>query len=568
MSFIRLLSPMRGMGRPSVSSSYSSSAPLENPDKPSIAIHVPAYGVVRMNYIDPSSQHRDDKLLTGELEVRLPAGKRRRCKSMRIGVTSEYKINWSEGKSKGTGESSETARLFETQVTLGDHDDEEIWLEEGSQRFEFTIILPATLPAQDHNLRDPTARLSYLIQAVIQGEEEQKGPRQLPSYSKSELCSGNLDDGLWLKETLQCQRRLLILHSPHPQGGVTKLVDRVFSTVNGLGVCEIRVHVDEWTIAARFPLLISIPNPSPGLTLFSFRVRLLQTRTFKSLATGRHRTIKQYFTILEHGQRPASSQVHPDLTNPALWRGKEAFGNDVGGYRWEGVGKLPHDDLARATTLPGIDTPIHNEHALIYQVFFSIHGQTSSGPMAKPGPGELMVMDRTLSVTLPSCANTSRNIDLPAYAADLQDSTSSVLDADQPCPVCDRRPSTQLCTVCPSSAIPHLRHSFPLGELTTPHVLPEIDSAPDTSMTKDPGIKSTDLSHFNGSEEDCALCSGTSLMPLRGPRYAECACEREIDAVNVNWDWDAEWDGGLRVDRDGVGETEIRKAVYARDEQS
>jgi hypothetical protein len=52
-------------------------------------------------------------------------------------------------------------------------------------------------------------------------------------------------------------------------------------------------------------------------------------------------------------------------------------------------------------------------------------------------------------------------------------------------------------------------------------------------------------------EDDCSLCAARSLMPMEGPGYFECACEREMDDpglfegdMNGNGDMKSEYTGG------------------------
>ena len=57
--------------------------------------------------------------------------------------------------------------------------------------------------------------------------------------------------------------------------------------------------------------------------------------------------------------------------------------------------------------------PIRASHKLVYEVYFSVYGQTGSGAeMLKPGPGGLQVMRRNLDTVVPQVSDVSMVEDL------------------------------------------------------------------------------------------------------------------------------------------------------------
>jgi hypothetical protein len=133
MNVLRQLIPSR------VSRSSSRSRQRDQPPTlaPVLTLHVPGYGAVRINA--PSLQNdepRQDYELNGELEVYVSqATGRRRCRSIKIGVLLDVKLDL------GMGRMDEVDELFRTEVELGCPDEgssssgEGVWLEVGTQRW-------------------------------------------------------------------------------------------------------------------------------------------------------------------------------------------------------------------------------------------------------------------------------------------------------------------------------------------------------------------------------------------------------------------------------------------------
>jgi hypothetical protein len=109
----------------------------------------------------------------------------------------------------------------------------------------------------------------------------------------------------------------------------------------------------QFSVGAFFPLRMSALALSPKATIFALRVRLFQTRTVTSPITSQSTTTTQNLVVLQHGEVPLPRHNHPGKESSAVWRGKEAGGKDTADYRWEGMGRVPTDFVARSTTLPG-----------------------------------------------------------------------------------------------------------------------------------------------------------------------------------------------------------------------
>ena len=105
--------------------------------------------------------------------------------------------------------------------------------------------------------------------------------------------------------------------------------------------------------------------------------------------------------------------------------------------------------------------------------------------------------------------------------------------AERPCPLCGKNPHEQLCTACPSTTIPHLRHDL------------------------DPQL-------IGDKTGTCPLCAGKSFMPEGKGDWDSCACglakghteERMRAFVR---EMKAEMFGGAGGDEDEEGEVGLSR---------
>ncbi|KAL7420412.1 hypothetical protein Q5752_005382 [Cryptotrichosporon argae] len=138
-------------------------------------IHVPNYGAILLpapQLSDPGPhdaaepdgptqpQAADDHLLVGELQVGVPPGTGRvRVRAIRVEIRSRLRVDMGR---KGLQEDE----LFRRKVEMEGEDGTGIWLDEGSQRFAFTLVLPSTLAAHDWHVN---ASLSHDLIATLDG---------------------------------------------------------------------------------------------------------------------------------------------------------------------------------------------------------------------------------------------------------------------------------------------------------------------------------------------------------------------------------------------------------------
>ncbi|KAL1405312.1 hypothetical protein Q8F55_008939 [Vanrija albida] len=546
---LRYLSPSRaGPSRP-------------RSDDPQLALHVPNYGVVflpqpeRAEDDDPTSEEvgdhkpRHDHMLHGELEVTLTAPKR--AKAIRVGLRSTLKLDL------GPGRRAEETILFERSVEILSSTADGVWLAAGTQRFDYTLILPSNLAPHDQhsngivyhdlyavveglpspdewkirsqgsssslfNLRGkrspsaansksasravspnrrgvnasrpasgastpltpgapahPAALSAALSNLAVSGNgtpsstgatggsgsggagtgvstHSRPSPPHLsrtpsrlgsptepmssaaaallaptppprldraPSYDDSQRPK-EAANGEWLQGTFKAKRSVMLIYNPNPGDGANELHDRASGYVPGLGVWELVLVSDVWTICALLQIKVNLASLMPSTTVFAVRVLLAQTHSITSPRDpdAQKLTGTKHFVILEQGKRPPAGHLHPDKHYVALWRGQAAGGKDKadgesgGEIKIDTKARLPNDNVSRPSTLPGVVTPINVSHALVLEVFFSVYGEDDKGqPMKVPGPGGLRMLRVSRPVVLPSCALIPEVTMLPTY---------------------------------------------------------------------------------------------------------------------------------------------------------
>lgn len=483
---------------------------------------------------------------------------RKRVKAVRVGIKTVVIMDM------GPDRKGEEDVIFERKVEVRGGTSDGLWLEEGMNRFDFSIIIPSTLAPHDwhHN-----ARLNHFLWAELEGLPEPQAvcssspfsfsffrrgsaapqqnsqhpptPKSLsptqsprsfamsltgsnsgssrspspipgglsqalnpglltsaasmtvtrqealipkaPTYDESEAVakgkSSQSEDDIssWLVGTYKTERRVMLIYNPHPHGGVSELDVRLNGFAEGVGPWDMRMVSDEFTVAAFLPMCITLPSLPPTATIFSFSLLLAQTTTLVSprddpnTATPLKST--RHFTIIERGTRPPKDCRFPTKDYKALWRGIGVPGSgardgDLNGGVW-GVhdkGRLPLDEVARPSTLPGIITPIRVSHSLIANVYFSIQDEDEYGRPCR-GPGGLRLLKVSHDVILPSCALIGRIINPPTYATVHPSCKSPCLDNSVPtiCPTCHCSLDDQICTSCPTAVqtFLHPRHDHP-----------------------------------------------------------------------------------------------------------
>ncbi|ADV22616.1 hypothetical protein I315_05848 [Cryptococcus gattii Ru294] len=446
-------------------------------------------------------------VLSGALEVIMK--ERKKVQAISVGVQSVCKLHM--GKERGW----EYDGIFERGVEVLEGEGEDgIWLEKGSQSFQFSILLPATLATTDwHSF----GRVSYIIIARVQGiphtsfssifktattptfmhthwadfeqvmarsekmATERSGrasprgasvPRNANSKSRGNIVamtnislnedgdvdesgshgqglyirrshfpidelsrggltrdklgssgSGKPDKADWMKGELIALRELLV-HAVSPvTGGVIPLDLRKDGFVDGLGTWIFSASADVFSISSAILLSIDLPAPSASTTIFLVRLLLSQSYTIISPRTPNEPPYtpekpKQH-VLYQIGFAHPKSGSYPGRECEALWRGHEAGGKgglegEDQGWKVSAVARMPNHFEVRPSTHSGTITPLRLSHKLIFQAYYSVHGESAQGQKID-GPGQLRMMSITIPTHLPSCHCLSDNLLLPTY---------------------------------------------------------------------------------------------------------------------------------------------------------
>ncbi|TXT16037.1 hypothetical protein VHUM_00540 [Vanrija humicola] len=441
----------------------------------------------------------------------------RRCRAIRVTLKSVCKLNM--GPDRGWEEDV----LFERQVEVKGA----IILHEGVQRFKFSIIVPFGLGPYDQHpnggikldlfaaVEGLGGRSSTMSPSASpagtprRGRSPQRPPaRPLTSLSESNsgsstsaggssgtatppaqedgtpadvilphltvswneavgggTSSSNLESEIqWLRGTVEASRYITVLYNPDPENGINTLDVRRRGDVGGIGVFEVRLTSNPWTICGLVKIHVSIPDPSPTTTIYYARLLLNQTATITSPrddpATAVPIVSSTPFVIWDKGHRPPKAT--PTRDTSAFYRGRSAQGSDAGGLVLSGVGRIPNDEAGRPSTLPIVITPIKVTHSLILEVWYSVYGEDARGmTYDKPQQGQLRVLRVEKPVVLPSCAFIPEVMELPSY--------ESHTFEKEPCKTCRTPPELQACQTCPLTSVPHARHDLPPNLVGNPN---------------------------------------------------------------------------------------------------
>lgn len=258
----------------------------------------------------------------------------------------------------------------------------------------------------------------------ITRQEDVVLPR-VPSYDDS-MATLRENDGQtpdWIMGTHTTRRNCMIVYNPNVSGGTNELSERANGFVPGLGAWSWQMGTDvvscllsllclanvQWCIGALLSLNVKFTNLTPLTTVFSVSLLLNQTHSVVSPrdvgGDDKHASTRT-FTILSRGKRPAEGHYYPDKSHAALWRGKGAGGEDddaLGELEVDAKARMPNDNVARPSTVPGVVTPITVSHTFTLEIAFSVWGEDDLGnKMDKPGYGGLRVMRVSRPVLVPS----------------------------------------------------------------------------------------------------------------------------------------------------------------------
>ncbi|ORX41248.1 hypothetical protein BD324DRAFT_613801 [Kockovaella imperatae] len=398
---------------------------------------IPSYGVIFLNPPEEAkidAQLRDiepvfDHILTGTFEISLPSHVQKATYNViRIGVESISYLDM--GPQRGI----ERDELFRREMVF----DQSPQIIEGSITVGFSLIIPCSLALEDYH-RDSSVLTS--LYAVIDGkdvtpERIQSDFGSLSLSHKDQVASAKYPDPIanhafrdrpkdqsshsLAEITLTGQRiierPLRMVHNPEPNGGVSILDEQIRGNLRAIGRYDIRLYSEIWTLASILKSTIAITDIAPDVTIFGFRVQVVQTNDMTSPRDGQTISKTTTVPIIQQGMNAQTLPRFPGVKAPALWRGTNAGGTDHEVFLVEAKGRIPTDTHLRPSTPPSVETPIKVSHRLGIEIYFSIAGEDASGNKL-PGnvPGQLTVLSITKSVFMPSCWLMPDVLRLPKY---------------------------------------------------------------------------------------------------------------------------------------------------------
>ncbi|WVQ81909.1 hypothetical protein IAT38_004036 [Cryptococcus sp. DSM 104549] len=224
----------------------------------------------------------------------------------------------------------------------------------------------------------------------------------------------------WMKGDLCASRELVVHANPSRTGGVTQLDLRKEGFVDGLGSWRFSASADTFSISSVILISITVPTPSPHTTIFLARLVLAQSYTITSPRTPNlppsTPEAPKHHVLYQVGRAHKQGERFPMRDVDSLWRGCDAggAGDAAEGWRIKAVARMPNHDKIRPTTGEGTITPIRVSHELIFQVFYSLDGESVRGEKID-GPGELRMMSVKMPICVPSCCCTANALHLPTY---------------------------------------------------------------------------------------------------------------------------------------------------------
>lgn len=259
---------------------------------------------------------------------------------------------------------------------------------------------------------------AHLVAEYSLSTTRQEVPFLPPTPAYDELPGAQPAEVPWIHGTLRAKRNVMLVYNPSLSGGSNELDETANGYVPGLGVWDLSMVSDVWTICALLRIKFDLTSLMDTTTVFAIRLALAQTTTVFSPRTEEQATFTRHFALMERGKRPPVGHHHPDKHYPAVWRGKAAGGKDVtegdgGEIHIDTTARLPDDTVGRPSTLPGVVTPIRVTHNINLEVFFSVFGEDDRGQKMKiPGPGGLRMLRISRPVILPSVSRDCERADI------------------------------------------------------------------------------------------------------------------------------------------------------------
>ena len=304
------------------------------------------------NFEPPESE--DEDVIRGVVELYLPSS--RKIHGIEVRLIGSQCINFPSG-------AYETFPVLDKALEI-----EKTYLEKGTHKFEFSIIIPSSTPGYE---RCAYGRVYYYVRARA-------------------LNAGPL--GFDLSDS----REVLLVINPNPAGEPSGLSWHHDQVVDGLGPMSIDLESTHLTIGGPVHLRTHLHAPPKGATLHCINVSLLQYISLRNKDRSKIEKAPavavRFFSL--------GSRRHEPLLNP-----QEEVEED--GWKCEWVGRLPDDDHARPSTVKTQKTSIIISHQILIQIYVTPYDENNQNQM------KVVSIRRPIFVS--SCCVSLDSITLPPY---------------------------------------------------------------------------------------------------------------------------------------------------------
>ncbi|TIA70912.1 hypothetical protein E3P91_02859 [Wallemia ichthyophaga] len=308
----------------------------------------------------PSSE--DEDVIRGVVELYLPSS--RKIHGIEVRLIGSQCINFPSG-------AYETFPVLDKFVEI-----DKTYLEKGTHKFEFSIIIPSSTPGYE---RCAYGRVYYYVRAKA-------------------ISAGPL--GFDLTDS----REVLLVINPNPEGEPSGLSWHHDQIIDGLGAMSIDVESTHLTIGGPVHLRLHLHEPPKGATLHCINVSLLQYITLRN----RDRSKEEKAPAVAVKFFQLGSRKHEPLLSPY----EEV---DEDGWKHEWIGRLPDDDHARPSTVKTNKTSIIISHQLLVQIFVTPSNLDGEHVRDKDDKSQMKVISIRRPIFASSCCVSLDSITLPAY---------------------------------------------------------------------------------------------------------------------------------------------------------
>lgn len=217
--------------------------------------------------------------------------------------------------------------------------------------------------------------------------------------------------GRFLAKTLSAEKHLFVFGAPQSPFAMNYRHTHT-GVADGLGALQLSFISTLFTAGGYLRGAILLPSPSPKTKIHGITMTLIQTVTLQSRKRQRHfekcpDDRLEFFSL--KGEELQAAILHTG----ALCRARPASNQEEIELEW--VARLPKDDQARASTLPGGDTHIRLSHHLELSLLYDVD---ADNPVRDQNGNVLHKRYRlTWPVVLISCALRAASWCLPEYSA-------------------------------------------------------------------------------------------------------------------------------------------------------